>query len=136
MHSAIVLFAHGARDPEWAQPFEKICSHLQRTLPDTSVVMAFLDCMQPTLADAVNQLSEIGICDITLIPMFLARGGHLKQDMPRLLTQIQQQHPELTLHISPAIGEVDAILHSLSDWVLQEHQRNSAQLKNPLTRVL
>lgn len=128
MRSAIVLFAHGARDPEWALPFEKIRAHIQQTLPATTpVLVAFLDCMQPTLDEAITRLSAEGISDVTLIPMFLARGGHLKQDLPRLLTQIQQQHPELTLHISPAIGEVDAILHSLSDWVLHEHQQNTRQ---------
>ena len=124
MSSAIILFAHGARDPEWAQPFHKIRTRLQQSLPDTTVLVAFLDCMQPTLTDAVAQLSVAGISDVTLIPMFLARGGHLKQDLPKLLTHIQQLNPELKMHISPAIGEVEVILNGLSEWVYQEHQRN------------
>ena len=127
MTSAIILFAHGARDPEWAQPFEKIRTMLQQSLPDTPVVVAFLDCMQPTLPDAVTQLVTSGTSSITLIPMFLARGGHLKEDLPKRLHHIQQQHPGLNLHISSAIGEVDAVLHSLADWVLDEHQQNAAQ---------
>jgi len=124
LSSAIILFAHGARDPEWSQPFHSIRVRLQQTLPDTPVIVAFLDCMQPTLAEAVAQLSAEGVSHVTLIPMFLARGGHLKQDMPLLLDAIVQQHPELELHISPAIGEVDDILNRLSDWVYREHQRN------------
>jgi len=122
--SAIILFAHGARDPEWARPFHGILARLQQILPDTPVMVAYLECVQPTLADAVTQLAAEGTTSITLIPMFLARGGHLKEDLPKRLDLIRQQHPELNFNISPAIGEVDAILQNLADWVYQEHQRN------------
>lgn len=122
MSSAIVLFAHGARDPEWAQPFEKMRARIQERLPDTPVVLAFLELMQPTLSDAVSRLDEQGTRHVTLIPMFLARGAHLKQDLPRLIGHIQAQHPALTLHLSPAIGEVETILQQLSDWICGEHQ--------------
>lgn len=124
MSSAIILFAHGARDPEWAQPFHKIRAHLRQSLPDTPVIVAFLDHMQPTLANVIAQLAAEGTSSVTLIPMFLARGGHLKHDLPGLLSGIQQQYPDLNLHISPAIGEADAILFSLANWVHHVHQRN------------
>ena len=122
MRSAIVLFAHGARDPEWAQPFEKIRAQIQaRVHHTTPVVLAFLELMQPSLGDAIAALDTQDIQHITLIPMFLARGGHLKNDLPKLITSIQAQHPQLTLHLSPAIGEVESILQQLSDWVIQTH---------------
>jgi len=124
LSSAIILFAHGARDPEWAQPFDKIRALLQASLPDTPVMVAFLEGMQPRLADAVDQLVAAGTTSITLIPMFLARGGHLKEDMPKRLEHIQNLYPELKLHIASAIGETDTILHSLADWVLHEHRNH------------
>ena len=127
MSSAIVLFAHGARDPEWAQPFHKIREYLRQSLPDTPIVVAFLDCMQPTLESAISELAAQGAQRITLIPMFLARGGHLKEDLPKLLSKVRQQHPELAFHISPAIGEVDAVLNRLADWVCVEHQTHAAE---------
>lgn len=127
MSSAIVLFAHGARDPEWAQPFEKMRAQIQARVSDTPVILAFLELMQPSLADAIASLEERGAQHITLIPMFLARGGHLKNDLPKLIAQIQTQHPNLALHVSPAIGEVDSILQQLSDWVVREHHTLQAQ---------
>ncbi len=122
MHSAIVLFAHGARDPEWAQPFEKMRAQIQARVSNTPVVLAFLELMQPALSDAIANLEKQGVQHLTLIPMFLARGSHLKNDLPKLIAQIQAQHPKLTLNLSPAIGEVEPILQQLSEWVLQEHQ--------------
>lgn len=125
MDSAIVLFAHGARDPEWAQPFHKIRGYLEHELPGTSVVVAFLEYMQPTLESAVAELATHGVHRITLIPMFFARGGHLKKDLPELLATIQQRHPEMSFDISPAIGEVDTVLRSMADWVRAEHRSDS-----------
>jgi len=127
MSSAIVLFAHGARDPEWAQPFEKMRAQIQARVSDTPVQLAFLELMQPSLSDAIANLDAQGVQRITLIPMFLARGGHLKNDLPKIIAQIQTQHPNLALHVSPAIGEVDSILQQLSDWVVREHHTLQAQ---------
>ncbi|TAN72595.1 MAG: cobalamin biosynthesis protein CbiX [Gallionella sp.] len=127
MPSAIVLFAHGARDPEWAQPFHKIREHLRHELPGTPIVVAFLECMQPALESAVSDLAAQGVRRITLIPMFLARGGHLKEDLPELLAAIRQRHPDVAFQISPAIGEVDAVLRSLAGWVCAEHRSGSRE---------
>ncbi len=122
MSSAIILFAHGARDPEWALPFDEIATLVRNRQPDTPVVLAFLELMQPKLTDAVDTLAQQGTQNITLIPMFLARGGHLKQDLPRLVAEIRARHPQLIFHIAPALGEVEMILQQLADWVCVEHQ--------------
>lgn len=121
MSSAIILFAHGARDPEWALPFEKIATLVRTGQSDTPVVLAYLELMQPKLAEAVDTLASQGINDITLIPMFLARGGHLKQDLPRLVAEIRINHPALNIALAPAIGEVDSILAQLANWICTEH---------------
>ena len=121
MSSAIILFAHGARDPEWAQPFFRIRDQVAQQFPDVPVNVAFLEIMQPTLAEAVAELAAQSINHITLIPLFMARGGHLKEDMPRLLTEIYQQHPHIRFHTSPAIGEVDAVLNCIAQWAGMQH---------------
>ena len=42
MIRAIVLFAHGARDPRWAQPFEAIAARVRAAAPDCRVALAYL----------------------------------------------------------------------------------------------
>lgn len=121
MNSAIILFAHGARDPEWAQPFFAIRDRVAQQFSGVSVNVAFLEIMHPPLSQAVAELAAQGINKITLIPLFLARGGHLKEDLPRLLADIYQQHPNIQFHTAPAIGEVDAVLQSIAQWVGAQH---------------
>ena len=91
--SSIILFAHGASDPEWATPFRRIAARLREACPDLPVRLAFLELMQPALADAVAGMAADGITRVTLVPLFLAQGGHLKGDLPRLLEDIRRSHP-------------------------------------------
>lgn len=119
--SAILLFAHGARDPEWAAPFRRIVAHLERVRADTRVELAFLELTQPSLVEAVASLAAAGIGRITLVPLFLAQGGHLKEDLPLLLNEIRRGHPGLRIDVTPAIGESEALTAAIADWALAQH---------------
>lgn len=116
---AIILFAHGARDPEWAAPFNIIRQQLQAARPDVQVALAFQDFMAPTLEVAVAQSVGRGARRIVLAPLFMAQGGHLKQDLPLLVGKIREQHPQIELRVMPAIGDAPEILQAISDWVLR-----------------
>ena len=43
MSRAMILFAHGARDPAWATPFERLRQLIRDILPDATVSLAFLE---------------------------------------------------------------------------------------------
>jgi len=116
---AIILFAHGARDPDWALPFGIIQAQLQAARPGMHVALAFQDFMMPTLDVAVAQAAAQGAKHIVLVPLFMAQGGHLKQDLPVLVGRIRQQHAQLDLRVTPAIGDAPEILQAISDWVLR-----------------
>ena len=116
---AIILFAHGARDPDWAAPFGIIKQQLQAARPDTQVELAFQDFMTPSLEAAVAQSAAQGAKRIVLVPLFMAQGGHLKQDLPLLVGKLREQHPQLELQVLPAIGDAPEILQAITDWVLR-----------------
>jgi sirohydrochlorin cobaltochelatase len=92
MKTALVLFAHGARDAQWSEPFRAIRQAVAARRPDLTVELAFLELMQPTLGDCVAQLTRDGHTRITVAPLFLAQGGHLKKDLPRLLKDLSARH--------------------------------------------
>jgi sirohydrochlorin cobaltochelatase len=116
---AIILFAHGARDPDWAAPFNIIRRQLQSARPQTLVQLAFQDFMAPTLEQAVAQAVAGGARRVLLVPLFMAQGGHLKQDLPRLVAEIRGQHPQLEVRVMPAIGDAPEVLQAIGDWVLR-----------------
>ena len=115
---AIVLFSHGARDPGWARPFRKIQRAIKAKQPGTTVELAFLELMDPPLADVIARLVQAGHIRITVAPLFMAQGGHLKRDLPKILDALRGDHPGTEITLLPAIGDVDAILDAISNWLV------------------
>lgn len=124
--SGLVLFAHGARDPEWAEPFRAIAARVAATRPDLAVKLAFLEFQAPALADAITELVAAGHQRIRIAPLFMAQGGHLKNDVPRLLDGIRGSHPSLQLELLPAIGDVAELRDAIADWLVKAAPENSA----------
>ena len=119
--SAILLFAHGASDPSWGGPFRRIVARLAVMQPGLRVELAYLEFMQPNLAVAVAGLAAEGVGRITVIPLFLAQGGHLKEDLPRLLDDIRKQHAALRIEVTSAIGDSEDLTNAIADWALAQH---------------
>lgn len=116
---ALVLFAHGARAAGWAAPFERLRDTLQAQLPDTPVTLAFLELMEPRLPEAIDALVADGVADLTIVPVFLGRGGHLLRDLPALANGIRTRYPSLRLHVAGAIGEDPQVQAAMADYCLR-----------------
>jgi sirohydrochlorin cobaltochelatase len=115
----IVLFAHGARDPEWARPFERIRERVRTSRPEYPIEIAYLELMSPTLEEAVAALAGEGASSITVFPLFMAQGGHLKQDLPHRLDAIRDSRPHLPIALETSIGDVPEILEAIASWILE-----------------
>jgi sirohydrochlorin cobaltochelatase len=118
--SAIVLFAHGSREPDWARPVERLRDRVAQALGREAVELAFLEHTQPTLEQAIEALCARGARQISVVPLFLAAGGHLKRDLPRMLEDIMRGHPGVSMQATPPLGEVESILDSIADWIVKD----------------
>ena len=115
--SALVLFAHGSRDPEWAAPFAAIQEKIRRQRPTLTVELAYLDLMQPSLGEAIEGLVAAGRQRIAIAPLFMGQGAHLRQDLARLVAEARARHAQLKIKLLPAIGEVEAVTEAMSIWL-------------------
>jgi sirohydrochlorin cobaltochelatase len=113
---ALILFAHGARDPKWAAPFERLQQLVQAHLPDATVALAFLELMTPSLPELTAQLAKEGCSDVTIVPIFLGQGGHLQRDLPLINDQLRKDHPGLKIKIAGAAGEDAAVLDAIAAY--------------------
>ena len=117
---ALILFAHGARAASWAAPFERLRDLTQARMPGSSVHLAFLELMTPRLPDLVQtllaDLPAGATLDVTVVPVFLGQGGHVLRDLPLLLDELRQQHPQLRLNVVEAVGESASVLAAIADY--------------------
>ena len=111
---AVILFAHGARDPDWARPFRSLALELAERLPGERVALAFLELMQPSLADCVSALHADGVRALRVVPVFFASGGHLKQDLPELVKSIRSNFNDLDITLEPPVGEQPEVISAIA----------------------
>lgn len=110
----LLLFAHGARDPEWRVPVDAMAAILRTSMPATRVAVAFLEFMSPTLIEAIDAAAEAGAVRVAIAPLFWAEGGHLKREVPELLAQAQARHPHLQIERWPVLGHSAEVLTALA----------------------
>lgn len=113
MTKAILLFAHGARDPDWAAPVHALAARLRDA--GVRAEPAFLEHMQPGLEQAVDTLASAGITEILIAPLFLAQGAHLKRDLPAQIAAMTKKHPGLSIRVAPALGDDEAVLQTITE---------------------
>ncbi|MDR5756230.1 CbiX/SirB N-terminal domain-containing protein [Caballeronia sp. LZ035] len=115
----IILFGHGARDPRWAEPFERLAAKL-RTARGEPVALAFLELMTPDLPTAVASQVADGCDAITVVPVFFGQGGHVRKDLPEIVARCQAMHPDVTIQCATAVGEDDAVLDAVAGYCLRQ----------------
>lgn len=120
---ALILFAHGARDPKWAAPFERLRELVQSNLPDVSVSLAFLDFMTPSLPESVRQLAAAGCRDMTVVPIFFGQGGHVLRDLPSMAEQLKKELPHLKFKLADAAGESADVLDAIARYCCSTLQK-------------
>ena len=119
MHTGLILFAHGARDPRWAAPFEAVAARVRAQRPDVAVRLAFLEFMSPGLEGAGTELAALGCVDVQVLPLFLGTGGHVRKDLPLLVDALRIAHPGMAVTLLPAVGELDSVTAAMADAALQ-----------------
>lgn len=117
---AIVLFGHGARDPQWAEPMKRLQSILTGQLPHVQIELAFLELMAPSLPDTVDCMVQGGVQQIQVVPIFFGRGGHLKNDFPVIMAEMKARHPGLNIKATEAVGQWDAVWQAIATEIVQQ----------------
>ena len=114
--SALLLFSHGSPDPEWAEPFVALQDLLAQRHAGIPVVLAYLAPARPAFEDVVAQLSHAGVKQVVVAPLFLARGGHVKRDLPALVRDAAAKYG-MVFRILPTLGEVEALQMAIANWI-------------------
>lgn len=112
--NGLILFAHGARDARWREPFERLLRKVQAIRGDLAVALAFLEIMQPDLPAAADALVAQGCTTLRIVPVFLGQGGHVREDLPAAVESLRSRYPGLAIELRLAIGEDDGVLDEIA----------------------
>jgi sirohydrochlorin cobaltochelatase len=115
---AVILYAHGAQDARWAEPFERLLRRVREKRPETPAALAFLDYIKPDLKTSAQALATQGVTTIRIVPLFFGRGGHLREDFPKQMAAAQAALPQVKFEVVEAAGEAPEVLEALANFAL------------------
>jgi sirohydrochlorin cobaltochelatase len=115
----MILFGHGARDPRWAEPFERLRTKVATQRTDAAVTLAYLEMMTPDLDAAADALLADGCTRLAVVPIFFGQGGHLRRDLPMLVDALRARLPGIAIAVADAAGEDDAVLAAVADYCVR-----------------
>ena len=114
----ILLFGHGARNPEWALPFHRIRAAILQRQPEMCVEMGFLELMRPSLDESVDAMVARGIRHIVIVPIFMAAGAHVRKDLPALAAAAMERHLDLHISLAEPVGEATQVIDAMAGYAL------------------
>ncbi len=117
---AVIVFAHGSRDPLWRAPVEAVASRIAQQAPGTFVSCAYLELCTPALPDAVAQALAAGAQRVRVLPLFFGMGKHAREDLPALMVDLQSEHPAVRFELMRPAGEDERLTALLADLALED----------------
>lgn len=114
----IILFGHGARNGEYIQPFLRIREAILARDPQARVEVGFLELTRPTLEEAIDSFVAQGVRHVRIVPIFFAPGRHVLKDLPERAAAAINQHPDLEVELSDAVGMVPAVVEAMAEYAL------------------
>jgi sirohydrochlorin cobaltochelatase len=114
---AVIVFAHGSRDPLWKLPVEAVAERVARAEPHAFVRCAYLELTEPDLPTVVDEfVAQLGAADLTepltvrVFPLFFGVGRHAREDLPAIVTALRERHPQIAFELLASAGEHAAVL--------------------------
>ena len=123
---AILIFAHGSRDPLWRAPVEAVAAAVRAQAPDTHVACAYLELCTPELPEAAAQAIAAGATEVRVLPLFFGMGKHAREDLPQLMQQLRQDHPSVSFKLLPTAGEQPRLTALLAQLALETEAPDTA----------
>ncbi|MEV6525307.1 CbiX/SirB N-terminal domain-containing protein [Longispora sp. NPDC051575] len=105
---ALVLLAHGSRDPRAAMTTEDLALAVSAARPGLDVRVAYLDHAWPRPGAVLADLAASGAGSAVVVPLLLTSAYHGTVDVPAVLVD-----PPLPVHRAPVVGTDPALYPAL-----------------------
>jgi len=83
--TGLLLVGHGSRLEYNKELITNTAGLMQEQKPEYIIKSCFMEFNQPTVMDGINAMKMEDIELLVIVPLFLAKGIHIIQNLPRLL---------------------------------------------------
>lgn len=101
---AIIILGHGSRVPGAAGAMNLVADALKSTYGYTIVELCHMSRLGPYFEEKFEKCITMGATSVILIPYFLHEGLHMKLDIPKMMQEAGEKHPEVRLILGKSLG--------------------------------
>lgn len=107
----LLVVAHGSRraasNDEVRQLVNLMRKHNQAY---DRIECAFLELVGPSILEGIQTCVDAGAEEVIVLPYFLAAGTHVVNDIPDLIGEKQQQHPDIVIRQARHVGGLPGMI--------------------------
>ncbi|WP_033345526.1 sirohydrochlorin chelatase [Catenuloplanes japonicus] len=111
--TALVLVAHGSRDPRAAHATRALVRAVAAARPGADVRASYLDHAGPRPAEVLHGLETFGCSRAILVPLLLTAAYHGRVDVPDVVRTARADGLRMPVEISDVIGPFDGVVPDL-----------------------
>lgn len=115
MKRALLVMVHGTPRPESNGDMYRVVDRVRGSGRFEIVEVGFLDLNEPDIPTAIERCVAAGASEIAAVPYFLHSGRHVTRDLPHLLDDASQRHPDVKITMGDFIGSRPEITRALTD---------------------
>ena len=117
--AALLVMVHGSPRPESNNAMFAVVEQVRARGDFPIVAVGFMECNEPSIPDAIDELVESGACSVVAVPYFLHTGNHVADDLPSALETAQAKYPDVKFSMGDYLGHDAVIADVLMDRVRQ-----------------
>lgn len=104
MKSALLLIAHGSREPEANADLHYVVEQLRLLKQYSSVDACFLELAEPDIDTAAARCVDQGAEWVVLLPYFLSAGVHVRRDLTTACEHLAERFPRVQFCLGEPLG--------------------------------
>lgn len=116
-----ILLSHGSKVKASNEASFKVLEELRKNIKN--IELAFLELAEPDFENAVKLLKEAGVASIRVLPLFLAPGKHVREDIPSLCKACSEKY-KIEINVLEHIGANNGYVKLIEEILLsgREHE--------------
>jgi sirohydrochlorin cobaltochelatase len=118
-YTGLLIMAHGSPYPESNAPIYGIAKRVRACGRYAAVTVCFMDLNQPSILDAIDDMTGRGIRHIIATPYFLQLGNHVKDDLPAIIAAARIRQPASTILLTEHLAYDRLLVSVIADRVAE-----------------
>ncbi|OEF96033.1 sirohydrochlorin chelatase [Desulfuribacillus alkaliarsenatis] len=118
MKKIVILLGHGSRNVDSINEQKELYKLIAAAMPDYEIRNAFLQLCSPKFENILNEVIEANYNSIIVVPIFLFAGNHVQSDIPEIITDFKEKHPNIEIVLTKHIGADNKLVELVQQRIL------------------